>query len=172
MRMSSCHPDRKHFCKNLCKNCYTNSRPASKLARRRYEKSEKGKAGRKLSRAISDPGGLRLARRAKKHRALHAEKYKNPDYIRTANLSRRKLTTEQYTQMLESQNYGCAICKTLKHGHNPGKTGGSFAVDHDHTTGQVRGLLCTRCNPGLGFFLDRIDLLQAAIEYLNKYGKF
>lgn len=47
----------------------------------------------------------------------------------------------------------------------------SLAVDHDHKTGQVRSLLCNRCNAGLGFFREDITLLEKAVEYIQKWTK-
>jgi hypothetical protein len=44
-------------------------------------------------------------------------------------------------------------------------------VDHDHKTGLIRGLLCTQCNPGIGYFQDSIERLQLAIKYLEKFKK-
>lgn len=41
-------------------------------------------------------------------------------------------------------------------------------IDHDHTTGKFRGILCTRCNNGLGMFKDDLDLFQKAMQYLKK----
>jgi hypothetical protein len=51
-----------------------------------------------------------------------------------------------------------------------GKNSKRLGIDHDHTTGQVRGLLCDNCNPALGSFKDNIETLQKAIDYL-KEGK-
>lgn len=73
------------------------------------------------------------------------------------------LTVEQYDTMLTSQGGGCAICGTQT---LPAR-GGCFAVDHDHGTGAVRGLLCTECNSGLGMFKDRLDLVERAVVYLK-----
>ena len=58
------------------------------------------------------------------------------------------------------QDYGCAVCGKLNNGL-------ALAIDHDHRTHKVRGLLCTRCNVGLGC-LSSIELLQKAIGYLEK----
>lgn len=62
----------------------------------------------------------------------------------------------------EHQNYRCAIC-----GCDEDREGRRFAIDHDHDTGLVRGLLCTRCNVGLGYFSDSVEKLSAAIKYLE-----
>lgn len=74
------------------------------------------------------------------------------------------LTIERYDEMLAEQAGRCAICKEA-----PGKK--SLAADHDHDTGQVRRLLCLRCNRGLGFFRDRPDLTEAATRYLVQFGR-
>lgn len=68
------------------------------------------------------------------------------------------LTVEQFEQMVEQQGDQCAICRRTFTAEPH--------IDHDHVTGQVRALLCTTCNTGLGAFLDNPDLLQAAIDYL------
>lgn len=73
------------------------------------------------------------------------------------------LTLEQYDQMLIDQGGACKICRT-KDDSGPW---GRFAVDHCHKTGKVRGLLCAKCNKGLGQFNDDPVLLAAAIAYLN-----
>ena len=72
------------------------------------------------------------------------------------------ISLDDYYRMLENQNGVCAICKALK----PSKRTKYFSVDHCHNTSRVRGLLCTKCNRGLGFFNDKPELLKAAANYL------
>jgi hypothetical protein len=71
------------------------------------------------------------------------------------------ITLKDYEDMLFKQNGVCAIC--LKEC----KTGQRLAVDHCHTTGKVRGLLCMECNRGLGAFKDNVVVLTTAIKYLE-----
>ena len=70
------------------------------------------------------------------------------------------ITLEDYDTMLEVQNGCCAICKT-------DDVKGRFAIDHCHTTGKVRGLLCFDCNTGIGKLKDDPSLLLSAYEYLQ-----
>lgn len=75
-----------------------------------------------------------------------------------------KIKYEQYEEMLEEQNNVCAICKKPET-----CTKLNFlSVDHDHSTGKIRGLLCRACNHGIGNFLDSVENLTEAIHYLNK----
>jgi hypothetical protein len=69
------------------------------------------------------------------------------------------LTEEDYQKLFRKQRGRCCICQK--------RLGSRTAVDHDHETGFVRGLLCLRCNTGLGLFEDNIRLLAAAIVYLQ-----
>jgi hypothetical protein len=71
------------------------------------------------------------------------------------------VTTEQYEAMLRAQGGGCAICG------NPPKTR-RLDVDHDHKTGQVRGLLCHRCNRALPSWVT-VDWLLDAKNYLRRF---
>lgn len=71
------------------------------------------------------------------------------------------ITLKQYNAMLRKQKGGCWICKT-----KPKKR--MLAVDHSHATGEVRGLLCHRCNRGLVWFSDKPERLHMAAEYLEK----
>lgn len=76
------------------------------------------------------------------------------------------ITPEVYYKMIEDQNNSCACCGQSAEIFKRG-----LHVDHDHTTGRVRGLLCTECNPGLGYFQDSIERLEMAIKYLQKSKK-
>ena len=72
------------------------------------------------------------------------------------------ITIEDYDNMLEAQDNGCAIC-----GKTPEDNRGRLHVDHDHETGEIRGLLCGNCNKALGLFQDDITSLRSAINYLR-----
>lgn len=80
------------------------------------------------------------------------------------------ITPEDYAYMLQSQGGVCAICKRSETGRS--NTGGTrlLAVDHCHSTGAVRGLLCNRCNRSLGV-LEDTEWRKAAADYLEKHGK-
>jgi hypothetical protein len=74
------------------------------------------------------------------------------------------ITKEKYATMLDKQGGKCAICRRF-----PGKQ--HLQIDHNHTTGAVRGLLCRTCNAGLGQFFDDQAILQSAILYLGFYDQ-
>ena len=74
-------------------------------------------------------------------------------------------TPKDFEQTLANQNGRCAICRT----DDPGAT--NWHADHNHDTGQKRGILCHKCNTGLGLLKDDIDVLCAAIDYLKRYGQ-
>jgi len=73
------------------------------------------------------------------------------------------ITKEYYKQMLDDQDFKCAICECSFEDQQ-------INVDHDHSTGEVRGLLCSKCNWGLGNFDDNILRLGQAARYLFKYA--
>ena len=88
----------------------------------------------------------------------------NPEeLLQSQRRTRRKrvygVSPEEYDRMLLEQNNQCAICFI--------PIGYESAVDHDHLTEKVRGLLCKSCNLGLGFFKDNIIFLSNAISYLK-----
>lgn len=72
------------------------------------------------------------------------------------------MTIEQYDAMLEAQGGGCFICG------RPPREDISLHVDHDHTTGKVRGILCFCCNNALADFQEDVQLLAKAAAYLDR----
>jgi ribosomal protein L34E len=83
-------------------------------------------------------------------------------------LARQGSSTEEYRTLFAAQDGKCAICGAL-HGHRSQYDRVCrFAVDHDHRTDKVRGLLCNNCNRGLGHFKDSIENLESALRYLKR----
>ncbi len=76
------------------------------------------------------------------------------------------MTVEEYQTIYDAQKGCCGSCGKPESEHI-----NRLHVDHDHATGQVRGLLCTKCNPGIGYFDDSIEKLEMAIAYLKKFKK-
>lgn len=72
--------------------------------------------------------------------------------------SRYRVSRADLAEMSRAQDGRCLICNRKR----------KLVVDHCHSDGRVRGLLCTRCNVGLGQFVDDPDLLRAAISYLER----
>lgn len=75
-----------------------------------------------------------------------------------------RMTPGKYLTLLEIQQGCCAICRT----DTPVGDDCVFSVDHDHLTDQIRGLLCMRCNDGLGKIADSVQWLKGAIRYLSE----
>ncbi len=84
------------------------------------------------------------------------------DQVKNYQLKRKfGISFEEYHKMLAAQKGVCKICGQVENYK-------LLAVDHCHTTGHIRGLLCGSCNRGIGYFRDSQDLLLKAIEYLNE----
>ena len=75
------------------------------------------------------------------------------------------ITLDDYNTMFTQQNGCCSIC-----GKHQSEISRTLAVDHCHTTGKIRGLLCMPCNLAIGKLNDDITLLKNAIKYLKQYG--
>lgn len=101
------------------------------------------------------------ARVQRVYRAVRSEAYQGYELKRHF-----KMTRGEYLKLAEKQGHKCAICGQPENAKIRGKTI-SLAVDHCHTKGHVRGLLCAQCNRGLGLFRDSPDLLAKAAEYLR-----
>ena len=81
-----------------------------------------------------------------------------------------KSCCKKYDKQYQQDNK-CAICNTEFENiiEKPGKVKVGYNVDHDHTTGSVRGLLCSKCNRSIGLLQDSIEVLESAVKYLKKY---
>jgi hypothetical protein len=109
-----------------------------------------------------------LESRCKECYKAYKKKYRldNPDKIRADNKRRNPgWDIDRYNEYLELQNNKCAICKTTE----PGLS--DWCCDHCHDTDIPRGLLCVKCNAGLGYFRDNPEYLQSAIDYLSKWNQ-
>ena len=128
-------------------------------------KNEQGKrwaksnAARKNSKAKewarNNPDRLKAA--SDKYRANNPQKI-NDNWLRQC----YGINLAQYNQLLYNQGEKCAICAEKV------AIDKKLFVDHDHATGEIRGLLCRNCNTGIGFLNDNVGLLLKAIKYLQK----
>jgi DNA-directed RNA polymerase subunit RPC12/RpoP len=145
------HNSTKDRLSQQCKFC------RSELAREYFKKPGVKERQRECRKALikSSPEKYIAKRRANREKALE---YK---LMRDWGLS-----IEDYNSILKSQNGVCAICGKPETWKQKGEIK-RLVVDHDHTTGKVRGLLCHRCNLGVGTFNDNVAFLKNVIEYLE-----
>lgn len=100
---------------------------------------------------------------AKKHNANRSSEYQKNAFIK----SKYGITLNEYNDMLKMQNGVCAICGMEETRKNRYTGICKLHIDHDHSTGKIRGLLCSKCNFGISAFKDNPDILMEAINYLN-----
>lgn len=151
--------------KRVCKECKIN-KPFSEFSPhprgadgiRRVCKTCQAKQARQYR---NDPAvRAKAAKKAREYRAANPDYAKN--YRRKHNLKRYGLTVETFDQLLSSQNGLCAICEQTP--VNP-------HIDHDHETGEVRGILCGNCNTGIGMLKDNSEIVEKAAKYLREHGR-
>ena len=129
----------------------------------------------KVCRNQSESRAQRYAQNPEKNRARKLAWAKaHPEYIQRKKLRDKELgyykryqvsRRSDYQAILTSQDGKCAIC-----GADRDRVGDkSLALDHDHATGEIRGILCHSCNTGLGLFQDDPARLREAANYLEKY---
>ncbi len=116
--------------------------------------------------------------RACEHNYFKSYTRKNPEKMRDSyrKIHLRNLygiTPEKYNEMSKIQNGVCAICSEPETLQKIAReyTTRSLAVDHDKVTGQIRGLLCNKCNRGIGLLKSSPHILELAADYLRKFGK-
>lgn len=96
--------------------------------------------------------------RARNRRARRLAHYREVERARQMR-NRYGLSKDQYMQLLADQCWSCAICNSTV----------PLLVDHNHRTGQVRGLLCRTCNSALGMLRDEAVLASKAADYLKRF---
>jgi hypothetical protein len=102
---------------------------------------------------------------SKAHRKMNKDYYRNSDLKRSFGI-----TLEQYNEILSEQNGVCSICSQPERSMRRGSLK-LLAVDHCHSTGKIRELLCSKCNPMLGYAGDSPELLEKAAAYLRKHQR-
>lgn len=108
------------------------------------------------------PGNV-IWREMLKFNPNHVRKSKTKENIRKYHLKYRYgITEEEYQNLLQTQQHCCKICN--QHESTFEKP---LFVDHCHSTGEVRGLLCSKCNTILGYAEDNIEVFKKAIQYLQ-----
>lgn len=95
--------------------------------------------------------------RFKEYRARNKEKVRGKNFR-----DRYGIGVEEYEALKKQQDGKCSICETEGH---------VLYVDHCHHSGNIRGLLCQKCNSGIGMLQDSIMLLKKAVRYLEKHEK-
>lgn len=146
-----------------------------KKCKRDYEKRTKEKIKEK-SRIYHAKYRKENLEKLKKYYEKNSEKrkkarqewgYKNREYI-FSKQSGISMQAGLYNELLIKQDYKCAICKNpetiMSRKRDKVK---SLSIDHCHKTKKIRGLLCHKCNTSLGAFMDNIELLKNAIQYLG-----
>ena len=191
-RVALCHPDRKHFAFDLCRECYGKKYRTENKEKVRASIKSWHDTNRDRDRSTQKEWKKRNPKRVKilnkeyternydqilatkrnyqknnseelleKHRIYNAN---NQDKILAKHLKHKyKMSLKEYKDLLELQSGVCAICG----GTNEDKR---LFVDHNHTSGKVRGLLCKKCNSAIGLFRDDIGILNEAISYLKEHG--
>jgi hypothetical protein len=105
-------------------------------------------------------------RRIRELKSYYKNKHKNPyDYEKDKDIKLKKaygISFQEYKEMLHAQNGMCAICGTTDTGKRK-----AFAVDHCHTCGEIRGLLCGSCNTAIGLLKENLETMQKAIDYVR-----
>ena len=79
------------------------------------------------------------------------------------------ISIDQFEAMFRLADGKCEICKISLNPKGWGKD--SVAIDHNHKTGKVRGILCNSCNRGIGHFFDDVSILNNSVRYLERYAE-
>ena len=105
--------------------------------------------------------------------AQRRQRAARPNYHRASNLKQRYgISLDEYHSIIANQNFACPICQ-VEISETLGYKGKRLVVvDHNHDTGEVRGILCWSCNLMLGHARESTDILYKAIVYLSERGAY
>lgn len=156
MKMKTLDEKAKHTAQN--KAWRERNPEAAKASQQRYD-------AQKLAKRKSDPEALKAYQKysadyAVAWRKKNPERYKQQVWKRNLK-AKYGITPAEYTAMAERQKGLCAICAQASVGKKK-----YLSVDHCHTTGKVRGLLCDKCNLGIGLIGDTVEQVQRVMDYI------
>lgn len=145
-----CGEEKIHYAKGVCKKCYCRH-----FNRKTIKCKKCGKTTNKQRVGVC---------------LTCYERGRDLDYRKSRKLKENfGITQHDYMIVHESQNGCCAICGKQETTRHQSGTLRMLSVDHDHKTGKLRGLLCSKCNLGIGEFDDNPELLEAASNYLESF---
>lgn len=158
VRIPSCHPDRPHKARGLCRPCY-DGQDGPSIRRARHFKAWYSNTPEIQSSRKKEWRGKNVERSREGNKRWRTQ---NPE--KTSAMQRRSwlksnygLSEQEFNLRLEQQGARCCICQINT----------ATCVDHNHDTGKTRGLLCSGCNSGLGFFKENVIALVRAKHYLE-----
>ena len=143
MRTATCHPDRLHNAKGLCKQCYDKFRRPPDVNR--------------ATNALPEV-------KARKQQWVAQKRSENPRFFADRHrLKRYGLTSSAAWDLMYQQGGKCKICLRSLEDR-------LFHIDHDHITGTLRGILCAACNTAIGMLQESEFVLHRALAYLRYHG--
>jgi hypothetical protein len=135
---------------------------SEKIKKYMKEYSKKNKEAIKLKRkeyVKTNSEKIKLQQQKRRNETIKIRK----EYDKKYGLKRKyNISSEHYIELFNKQNGRCAIC-----GIHQNELKKSLGVDHNHKTNKIRGLLCDKCNRGLGYFNDELNLLVNATNFLK-----
>lgn len=153
MRTPHCHPTRTYYAKGMCRWCYEKSLREinSEFLASQQENSRQWAIKNKTKKKALD----------KKYQANSKNKERGAKRNRAKVLASFGMTLDDEIRLLTFQKNVCGICGNVVSWES------RYRLDHDHETGLLRGLLCGKCNSGLGMLGDNLPALLRAINYLK-----
>jgi len=159
---------------NRCKHCNI-----ERTRQWKEDNKEKHKASANRKRNTDPEAKAKRNERERENRKLRPEIFREQGRRHREKLGsrrnaieiarRRGITVEQYDQLLQQQNYLCAICEQPEKRLDVRGKVSQLALDHNHKTGKVREFLCHDCNTAIGKYKEDISIIQNAIFYLKRF---